>query len=141
MIDWLAFLPENTPIAIRGDLQHYGGTLAYITIREAELYGTDPYAQIRRDLAGFWTSLDDSSYQLLVFGAVAEELSGGMFTGTSMIDISPECDGAPGGPFVVLLSYDEFEEPRCMSLDVLTADRLELWPVGVMRPLRFSRTD
>lgn len=135
-------LPPNTPMSWTGDLAFYEGANVEVTIRTAEVAGNDPFAALRARLQGFWTSVSDPNYQLLIAGGVFEEVYENIPTDTRLMDLATTCDGAQGdGPYLLAHSYARDGDIRCFEVWEASATTLSLFPLGVMRPLEFRRTD
>ncbi|WP_127115893.1 DUF1036 domain-containing protein [Shimia sediminis] len=141
MIEELVELGLNQPITISGDMISYEGNTADITVRSYETHGDDPYADLRAAMQGMWRSLDDPSYQVVIYGGVFEELYDLTPTDMSAMFYADECPPtADFGPaFTLKTMYNNAQaEDRCMV--VLNAGRtLELAPAGVMNTLRFEK--
>lgn len=142
VLDDLLNYPENTPMTISGDMIFYEGNMAEITIREYEATGVDLWANYRAAMQGFWRSLDDPDYEVLVYGSIFEEMSQHIPTDTSMMEFSMSgCPGFPGeGPTLLLSSFNDPEEPRCLYIDDIS-NNLVLFPAGVMNDLRFYKVN
>lgn len=142
MLEGLMDLPPNTPMTWTGDLAGYGGANVDVTIREARVAGVDPYTQVRADLQGFWTSTRDPNYQLLISGGVFEEYYQNIPSDTRLMDLANTCEGAMGdGPYLLAQSYARDGDIRCFEVFELSQDSLSLFPLGVMQPLDFYRSD
>ncbi|MBN2761255.1 MAG: hypothetical protein JXQ79_12205, partial [Rhodobacteraceae bacterium] len=142
MLEGLMDLPPNTPMTWTGDLAGYGGANVDVTIREARVEGVDPYAQVRADLQGFWTSTSDPNYQLLISGGVFEEFYQNIPSDTRLMDLANSCEGARGdGPYLLAQSYARDGDIRCFEVFELSQGSLSLFPLGVMQPLDFYRSD
>lgn len=142
LLERLLTLPTNTPMTWVGDLAGYGGANVDVTIREARVEGSDPFAQFRDNLQGFWTSNSDPNYQLLIAGGVFEEWYQNIPSDTRLMELANTCDGARGdGPYLLAHSYARDGDIRCFEVFELSRNRLSLFPLGVMSPLDFVRSD
>jgi uncharacterized membrane protein len=142
LLEDLMDLPPNTPMSWRGDLAFYEGANVEVTLREARAEGDDPFAALRARLQGFWTSASDPNYQLLIAGGVFEESYEHIPTDTRLMDLATTCDGARGdGPYLLAQSYARDGDIRCFEVFELSRNSLSLFPLGVMRPLDFVRSD
>jgi uncharacterized membrane protein len=142
LLERLLMLPPNTPMTWVGDLAGYGGANVDVTIREARVEGSDPYAQMRADLQGFWTSTSDPNYQLLIAGGVFEEFYQNIPSDTRLMELANTCEGARGdGPYLLAHSYGRDGDIRCFEVFELSQGSLSLFPLGVMQPLDFYRSD
>ncbi|MFN3147620.1 MAG: DUF1036 domain-containing protein [Paracoccaceae bacterium] len=134
-------LPVNTPIVIEGDMIGYQGITADVTIRDYSLEGYDPFAGLRNQLQGFWRSYEDPSYEVVIYGGVFEEMSGGIPTDTSIMTLADTCEGAfEDGPAMILRSGSDPDEYRCLIV-YDAGQELALFPVGGMRDLVFWRVN
>lgn len=142
LLERLLDLPQNTPMAWTGDLAFYEGANVEVTIREARVEGSDPFAALRARLQGFWTSASDPNYQLLIAGGVFEEFYENIPTDTRLMELATTCEGSRGGgPYVLAHSYGRDGDIRCFEVWDASATTLSLFPLGVMRPLDFVRSD
>lgn len=142
LLEQMLDLPPNTPMSWRGDLAFYEGANVEVTIRAAQVEGNDPFAALRARLQGFWTSASDPNYQLLIAGGVFEESYENIPTDTRLMELATTCDGARGdGPYLLAHSYARDGDVRCFEVFELSDDTLSLFPLGVMRPLDFIRSD
>ena len=141
-LEALMDLPVNTPMTWVGDLIAEEGVTAEVTIREIQYDTTDPYADLRAALQGFWRSTEDSSYELVIHGGLFEELYGGNFTGTAVMEMTETCEDALGdGPFINLHSLNGSDYDQCHAVVSVTGDTLTLFPVGTMGDLIFQRVN
>ncbi len=133
-------LPPNTPMYWSGELMSYSGATAQVTIHSAGVEGTDPYADLRSRMQGYWTSNEDSQYNLLISGGVFEEWYGGIPSDTRLMEIAESCDGSRGsGPYLIAHDYSKIDAPQCFEIWEATGSFLSLFPLGSMRPLDFSQ--
>ena len=139
-VEWLMDLPVNTPMGWVGDMISYYGALAEVTIREATLEGTDPFAAVRARMQGYWVSVDDPDYALLLVGALFEEYAQNIPSDTRIVEIATTCEDAKGeGPYLIAHPYQDDEDPRCFEIVEATGDRLVLFPLGTMGFLEFRK--
>lgn len=132
-------LGVNVPISISGDMISYEGSEALVTITDWQQQGGDPFASTRAALQGSWTSIDDSSYQVLIHGARFEEYYGSIpEDGYTMHFVSACTDGPGDGPAFELVARDGSVD-RCAYLSGVSASGLELFVAGTMHPLTFRR--
>ncbi|MCC1482230.1 DUF1036 domain-containing protein [Roseibaca sp. Y0-43] len=142
LLERMMDLAPNTPMTWVGDLAGYGGANVDVTIREARVEGSDPYARLRAELQGFWTSTSDPNYQLLIAGGVFEEWYQNIPSDTRLMELANTCEGAMGdGPYLLAQSYARDGDIRCFEVFELSQDSLSLFPLGVMQPLDFYRSD
>jgi uncharacterized membrane protein len=132
-------LGVNVPITISGDMISFEGSEALVTIRVWQQAGRDPYANVRAGLQGFWTSSDDTSYQLLIHGASFEEFSGGLPQNAYTMHFREGCPDAPGDGAAFQLIARDGREDRCAFVSGLSGGAIELFVAGTMRPLTFRR--
>ncbi|MEQ9694790.1 DUF1036 domain-containing protein [Shimia sp. SDUM112013] len=141
LLEEMADLGENRPVSISGDMIFYEGNVAEVTIRDYEATGTDPYAAYRAGMQGFWRSMDDPNFEVLIYGSVYEEMYQQISTSTSTMFFTQRCEDSPGsGPAFELVPYGETEADRCMFI-LNTGQTLELHPAGVMNDLRFFKVN
>ena len=142
LLERLMDLPVNTPMSWRGDLAFYEGANVEVTLREARAEGNDPFADLRARLQGGWTSASDPNYQLLIAGGVFEEVYENIPTDTRLMELANTCAGAQGdGPYLLAHSDARDGDIRCFEVWEASATTLSLFPLGVMRPLDFRRSD
>lgn len=139
LLERLMALPVNTPLSISGDMMFYEGNVAQVTIREYDIAGIDPYGPQRYRMQGYFTSIDDSAYQLIIYGNTFAEMYDGNPSDTSMMEFANGCPGFPGdGPAINFKSFANPDEDRCMFL-TLDGDFIELFPAGGMGELIFLK--
>jgi hypothetical protein len=113
---------------------------ADITIRDYSVTGNDPFASERAALQGYWVSVDDSRYQVLIHGGTFEEFYDTVPTSMSVMGWQNACDGSPGyGPAFVLRDISTGDSERCMFVMNAPPGRMRLAPAGVMNDLEFRR--
>lgn len=130
----------NSRLLFSGDLASYEGAEAQIVLYTFTNAGSDDYAATRDALQGFWTSTEDPSSQILIYGSLFEEIYQDVPMDQTYMSFRDGCAGSPGdGPAFRLVSSDGMEE-RCMFASFPVPGELDLFMAGGMRPLTYRKT-
>ncbi len=131
---------ENRPIRVAGDLMDYVGQQANVTIREYASGNPDAFSVERDLMRGWWTSLDDPSYEVAIFGSMFEEYYAGHPDPAAFMFYQWGCDSAHEGQMAFQLVSWDGEEQRCAAIEYVDDQNMSIWVAGTMKPLRFHRT-
>jgi len=128
----------NVPVTVAGKMLEADGTEVLVTFERFAAEGTDPWAETRAALQGFWTSIDDPAYQLAILGSSFEEFTADAAPALAMMQFTEQCPDGPEGPAFHLVSRDG-SDTRCVVVGEVLDDSLELLVDGAPHPLGFTR--
>tara|TARA_R100000322_G_scaffold94439_5_gene59037 strand:+ start:81703 stop:82779 length:1077 start_codon:yes stop_codon:yes gene_type:complete len=141
MLEDLLNAGENRAIQISGDLMDYAGQQANVTIREYSFGNPDAYSVERGLMQGWWTSVDDASYELVIYGSMFEEYYSGNPDLAAFMFYQWGCDSAFDGQIAFQLVSWDGNEQRCASIEYVDDASMSIWVAGTMKPLRFRRAN
>ncbi len=131
VMEAIGSLNVNDSIWIRADIVSMGDMSAEIGVLSVRHDpALDPYADIRAHLQGDWVYAADPTYQSYVSGVHVTEFVNGEFSSEYTMQLSDQCDTSAGQGPVLIAHVDPWNEPPCMILESVSADKMIVQMAG-----------
>ena len=125
VLEAIGSLYVNDPVWIRADVVTMGdmsAEVAVLSVRHDP--ALDPYADLRANLQGQWVFSSDTAYTSYVSGTHVTEYVNGDFSSEYEMQIAESCEASNGQGPVMIAHINPWDEPPCMILESVSADKL-----------------
>ena len=131
IVEAMGTLYVNAPLWLRADIVEMGDMSAQVTVlamRHDPAF--DPYAEIRANLQGQLVFAADPAYTSSVWGdRVTEEINGD-YSSEYTLQLADSCEKSNGQGPVMIAHINPWDEPPCMIIEAVTADKMIMQLAG-----------
>jgi len=130
-IEALGTLYVNAPLWLRADIVEMGDSSAHLALHAMRLDpALDTYAEIRANLQGDWVFTADPAYTSSVWGDRVTEEVNGVYSSEYTLQLADSCEKSNGQGPVMIAHLNPWDEPPCMIIETVTADKMIMQLAG-----------